>query len=72
MVKKTLAIIALVLVVSIAVLCVLIVMQPSAYSVERSTAIAAGTFLFLLPVAVFTFLLRGHLLRGVTFGAIRK
>jgi multiple sugar transport system permease protein len=36
------------------------------------TAIAAGTFLFLLPVAIFTFLLRGHLLRGVTFGAIRK
>lgn len=36
------------------------------------TVIAAGTFLFLLPVAIFTFALRGHLLRGVTFGAIRK
>ncbi len=36
------------------------------------TVIAAGTLLFLLPVAIFTFLLRGHLLRGVTFGAIRK
>ncbi|TPN79443.1 carbohydrate ABC transporter permease [Mesorhizobium sp. CU2] len=36
------------------------------------TTIAAGTFLFLLPVAIFTFLLRNHLLRGVTFGAIRK
>jgi multiple sugar transport system permease protein len=36
------------------------------------TVIAAGTFLFLLPVAIFTFLLRSHLLRGVTFGAIRK
>jgi multiple sugar transport system permease protein len=36
------------------------------------TAIAAGTFLFLLPVAIFTFVLRKHLLRGVTFGAIRK
>jgi multiple sugar transport system permease protein len=36
------------------------------------TAIAAGTLLFLLPVAIFTFLLRRHLLRGVTFGAIRK
>ena len=36
------------------------------------TTIAAGTFLFLLPVAIFTFLLRSHLLRGVTFGAIRK
>jgi len=36
------------------------------------TTIAAGTFIFLLPVAVFTFFLRKHLLRGVTFGAIRK
>jgi multiple sugar transport system permease protein len=36
------------------------------------TTIAAGTVLFLLPVAIFTFALRGHLLRGVTFGAIRK
>lgn len=36
------------------------------------TTIAAGTFLFLLPVAIFTFFLRNHLLRGVTFGAIRK
>ena len=36
------------------------------------TVIAAGTLLFLLPVAIFTFTLRGHLLRGVTFGAIRK
>ena len=36
------------------------------------TAIAAGTLIFLMPVAIFTFLLRKHLLRGVTFGAIRK
>ena len=36
------------------------------------TVIASGTLLFLLPVAIFTFLLRKHLLRGVTFGAIRK
>ena len=36
------------------------------------TVIASGTLLFLIPVAVFTFLLRNHLLRGVTFGAIRK
>jgi len=36
------------------------------------TVIAAGTVLFLLPVALFTFFLRNHLLRGVTFGAIRK
>ena len=36
------------------------------------TVIAAGTFLFLLPGAIFTFLLRNHLLRGMSFGAIRK
>lgn len=36
------------------------------------TVIAAGALLFLIPVSVFTFLLRDHLLRGVTFGAIRK
>jgi multiple sugar transport system permease protein len=36
------------------------------------TAIAAGTVLFLIPVVIFTFVLRNHLLRGVTFGAIRK
>jgi len=36
------------------------------------SVIAAGTVLFLIPVAIFTFLLRNHLLRGVTFGAIRK
>jgi multiple sugar transport system permease protein len=34
--------------------------------------IAAGTFLFLLPVVVFTFIMRKHLLRGVTFGAIKR
>jgi multiple sugar transport system permease protein len=36
------------------------------------TVIAAGAVLFLLPVAIFTFLLRNHLLRGMSFGAIRK
>jgi len=35
-------------------------------------AIAAGATLFLLPVLVFTVLLRRHLLRGITFGAVRK
>ncbi len=35
-------------------------------------AAAAGTFLFLLPVMIFTILLRKHLVRGITFGAIRK
>jgi len=34
--------------------------------------IAAATFVFLLPVAIFTFLMRAHLLRGVTFGAVKK
>ncbi|NNG03593.1 MAG: carbohydrate ABC transporter permease [Inquilinus sp.] len=35
-------------------------------------AVAAGATLFLLPVMIFTILLRRHLLRGITFGAIRK
>ena len=36
------------------------------------TVIASGTLLFLLPAAISTFFLRWRLLRGVTFGAIRK
>lgn len=39
--------------------------------IEWST-IAAGSMLFLIPVVIITFALRRHLLRGVTFGAIRK
>ncbi|MCB1501670.1 MAG: carbohydrate ABC transporter permease [Bauldia sp.] len=35
-------------------------------------AVAAGTTLFLIPIFVFTVLLRKHLLRGITFGAVRK
>ena len=35
-------------------------------------AVAAGTTLFLLPIVFFTILLRNHLLRGITFGAVRK
>jgi multiple sugar transport system permease protein len=35
-------------------------------------AVAAGTTLFLVPIVVFTVLLRRHLLRGITFGAVRK
>ncbi|MEX0430419.1 carbohydrate ABC transporter permease [Spiribacter insolitus] len=35
-------------------------------------AVAAGVTIFLLPVMVFTILLRRHLLRGITFGAVRK
>jgi len=35
-------------------------------------AVAAGTTLFLMPALVFTILLRKHLLRGITFGAVRK
>ena len=34
--------------------------------------IAAGAMIFLIPAALFTFLMRKHLLRGVTFGAIKK
>lgn len=36
------------------------------------SAIAAGTLAFLIPVVIITFALRNHLLRGVTFGAIRQ
>jgi multiple sugar transport system permease protein len=36
------------------------------------SAIAAGTLAFLIPVIIIAFALRKHLLRGVTFGAIRQ
>ena len=35
-------------------------------------AVAAGTTIFLVPILVFTIVLRKHLLRGITFGAVRK
>jgi multiple sugar transport system permease protein len=35
-------------------------------------AVAAGATIFLLPVMIFTIFLRKHLLRGITFGAVRK
>ena len=35
-------------------------------------AVAAGATIFLLPVMIFTVMLRKHLLRGITFGAVRK
>ncbi len=35
-------------------------------------AVGAGTTIFLVPILVFTVLLRKHLLRGITFGAVRK
>ena len=35
-------------------------------------AVAAGTTLFILPVVFFSIALRRHLLRGITFGAVRK
>jgi multiple sugar transport system permease protein len=36
------------------------------------SAIAAGALGFLIPVIIVVFVLRKHLLRGVTFGAIRQ
>ncbi|MBK9714573.1 MAG: carbohydrate ABC transporter permease [Kouleothrix sp.] len=36
------------------------------------SAIAAGSLLFLIPVVIVVFALRNHLLRGITFGAIRQ
>jgi multiple sugar transport system permease protein len=35
-------------------------------------AVAAATTLFVIPIFVFTVLLRKQLLRGITFGAVRK
>lgn len=35
-------------------------------------AIAAGSLGFLIPVVIVTFVLRDYLLRGVTFGAVRR
>ncbi len=35
-------------------------------------AVAAATTLFVVPILVFTVLLRDQLLRGITFGAVRK
>lgn len=35
-------------------------------------AVASAATLFLMPVVIFTVLLRKHLLRGITFGAVRK
>ena len=35
-------------------------------------AVAAGTTIVLIPILVFTIVLRKHLLRGITFGAVRK
>lgn len=35
-------------------------------------AAAAGAVLFIIPALVFTIILRKHLVRGITFGAIRK
>lgn len=35
-------------------------------------AVAAATTLFVIPILVFTVLLREQLLRGITFGAVRK
>lgn len=35
-------------------------------------AAAAGATLFLLPAMIFTILLRKHLVRGISFGAVRK
>ncbi|HLV35977.1 MAG TPA: carbohydrate ABC transporter permease [Spirillospora sp.] len=34
--------------------------------------LAAASVVFVIPIVVFTFLVRNHLLRGVTFGAVRR
>jgi len=35
-------------------------------------AVAAGTTIVLIPILAFTIILRKHLLRGITFGALRR
>jgi multiple sugar transport system permease protein len=35
-------------------------------------AVSAATTLFIIPIVFFTVVLRKHLLRGITFGAVRK
>jgi multiple sugar transport system permease protein len=34
--------------------------------------LAAASIVYVIPVIIFTFLVRNHLLRGVTFGAVRR
>lgn len=34
--------------------------------------LAAASVIYVIPVIIFTFLVRNHLLRGVTFGAVRR
>jgi multiple sugar transport system permease protein len=34
--------------------------------------VAAGALLFVTPIAIFTVMVRRHLLRGVTFGTIKQ
>jgi len=34
--------------------------------------LAAASVIFVIPVIIFTFIVRNHLLRGVTFGAVRR
>jgi len=34
--------------------------------------LAAATVIFVIPIIIFTYLVRNHLLRGVTFGAVRR
>ena len=46
-----------------------------ARNAEASTArngVFLGNTIVLIPILVFTVLLRRHLLRGITFGAVRK
>ena len=51
--------------------------RPSIVSATGKTGyewgkVSAGTFIFLVPVAIFTFFVRKHLLRGIKFGQIKK
>jgi len=40
-------------------------------SAPRRGTLAAGALLFMLPIVAFSLLMRKHLLRGITFGAVK-
>jgi len=39
---------------------------------QAMTEFVITATLFLIPIVLFTIMLRQHLLRGITFGAVRK
>jgi len=42
------------------------------YGRTEWSRMAAAAIIYITPIVVFTFVVRNHLLRGVTFGAVRR